>query len=83
MPQVTTEIVAMLPAEGPIQNLWVERPPTTAAAGVPPTELARTAAGLRGRWREMSGNRWLTLLLAIAASAFFVTRRPAFSSIRS
>jgi uncharacterized protein DUF5715 len=39
-PQVTTDVIAVVPAEGPIENLWVEEPPSPQPA----------ATGWRGRW---------------------------------
>lgn len=85
-PQVTTEIIAMLPAEGPIQNLWVETPAAEPAGTTdgPQPRLTIALADVRAYWREMSGARWLALILAFASSStLLVARRPAFSSIRS
>lgn len=55
-PEVTTEIVAVLPAEGPLQNLWVEEAPATAAS--------TSSDARRGRW--------LPLLLACAAALLLI-----------
>lgn len=81
-PQVTTEIIAMLPTEGPIQNFWVESPAEPElAADRPQSRVTIALAHLRAHWREMSGPRWLALLFAVASSALFVTRRPAFATL--
>lgn len=74
-PQVTTEVIAVLPAEGPIENLWVEEP----RPAVPPVldgwmpRAAATLALARGHWRAASG--WLALLMACAAG-WLPARRP-------
>jgi hypothetical protein len=81
-PQVTAEIIAMLPAEGPIQNLWVESPagPATAAESRQ-SRLTIALAAMREYWREMSGARWLAILLAGTLSSLLVARRPAVAPI--
>jgi hypothetical protein len=76
-PQVTTEIIAMVPTEGPIQNLWVETPPTK----------AKPAAAHSGR-RAPAGAaraRWLALLVGFAAVGLTVLRgvRPQAAPITS
>src|SRR5688500_16523151 len=55
-PEVITEIVAVLPAEGPLQNLWVEEPP-----------VAEPATPL-----DAWGGRWLPLVLACAAGLLLI-----------
>jgi hypothetical protein len=81
-PQVTTEIIAMLPAEGPIQNLWVESSAaSSSAADVPQSQLTATMTEWHARWREMSVGRWLALLLAFASTGLLVTRRQACATI--
>ena len=65
-PQVATEIVAMVPAEGPIQNLWVE----TAEARVTDGQPAVVRAG----WHAAAGTRWLTLLIGFASVCLVVLR---------
>jgi len=63
-PQVTTEIVAVLPAEGPIQNLWIEEPRPASPATAPAP----------GYWHATSIARWLALLLACASGWVLVSR---------
>jgi hypothetical protein len=73
-PQVTTEVIAVLPAEGPIENLWIEEPgpaPVVAAGWM--ARMAGTLTLARGHWRAASG--WLALLAACAAAWLFA-RRP-------
>jgi hypothetical protein len=81
-PQVTTEIIAMLPAEGPIQNLWVDSPAEEApAAEQPQSRLTIALAEMRAYWREMSGARWLAIVIAAMMSSLLFTRRPAVATI--
>jgi hypothetical protein len=82
-PQVTTEIIAMLPAEGPIQNLWVDSPAEEApAADQPPqSRLTIVLAEVRAYWREMSGARWLAIVIAAMLSSLLFARRPAVATI--
>lgn len=56
-PEVTTEIVAVLPAEGPLQNLWVEEAPV-AESSAPPVD----------DWRD----RWLALVVACVAGLLLI-----------
>jgi hypothetical protein len=55
-PEVTTEIVAVMPAEGPLQNLWIEEPPAAVSSTTSDT------------W----GDRWLPLLLACGAGLLLI-----------
>lgn len=81
-PQVTTEIIAMLPAEGPIQNLWVEPPAEKApAAEQPQSRLTIALAEMQAYWREMSGARWLAIVIAAMLSSLLFARRPAVATI--
>ena len=83
-PQVATEIIAMLPAEGPIQNLLAETPAAPAApeaAAAPKSRLALILTGAATSWREMSGAYWLAILLAAVFSCLLVSRRPAFAPL--
>ena len=81
-PRVTAEIIAMLPAEGPIQNLWVESAAEPTPAPAPPqSALTLALAEMHAYWREMSGARWLAILLAVMSSSLLVARRPAFATI--
>ena len=52
-PEVTTEIVAVVPAEGPLQNLWIEEAPVVASS-TPPVD----------DWRD----RWLAVVIACVAA---------------
>jgi len=76
-PQVTTEIIAMFPAEGPMQNLWVEeaRPSAPAIAPARLTWLLAMMSEARSYWHAAAGARWLALLLA-CASAWVLASRP-------
>jgi uncharacterized protein DUF5715 len=76
-PQVTTEVIAVVPAEGPIENLWVEEPPAppAAATGWMP-RLWVTLASVRSIWRDASGSRWLTLVFVACAAAWLLASRP-------
>jgi hypothetical protein len=81
-PQVTAEIIAMLPAEGPIQNLWVESTGEPAPAiDAPQSRMTIALATMRVYWREMSGARWLAILVALMASSLLVARRPAVATL--
>ena len=80
-PQVTTEIIAMLPAEGPIQNLLVAMPVPEATTVPPQSWLAIVLARAFGVWREMSGAYWLAMLVAVVSSCLLVTRRPAVATL--
>jgi hypothetical protein len=81
-PDVTTEIIAMLPAEGPIHNLWVEPGAVPAATGdAPESPPSNPIVGMRPRWREVFDARWMAILLAIMSSCLLVTRRPAFATL--
>jgi hypothetical protein len=57
-PEVTTEIVAVLPAEGPLQNLWIEEAPVEESS-TPPVA-----------W----GDRWLPLVMACAVGLLLIPR---------
>ena len=62
-PHVTTDIVAMVPAEGPIQNLWVETPrPNTKPAAA------------HSSWAPADA-RWLALLVGFASVWLVAGRR--------
>jgi hypothetical protein len=63
-PGVTTEIIGVFPAEGPIQNLWVETGTEIGAASV-------SAERSDGR---LPGARWLTLFAAVAACLVLIVR---------
>ena len=81
-PQVTTEIIAMLPAEGPIQNLWIDAPAEPAPAPEQPQpRLTIALAEMRAYWREMSGARWLAIVIAAMMSTVLFVRRPAVATI--
>jgi hypothetical protein len=68
-PHVTTEIIAMVPAEGAIQNLWLEPPrKNTKPAAVHSSGHAPNA-------------RWLALLVGFA-SVWLVVGRPASELVR-
>jgi hypothetical protein len=75
-PQVTTEVIAVVPAEGPIENLWVEEPqpaaPPAVTGWIP--RLGVTLASVRSDWREASGG--LALLFACAAAWLLISRPP-------
>ena len=58
-PQVTTEIIAVLPAEGPLQNLWVEEARVQSAPQPPATPA----------------DRWLPFAIAYAALWLLVPSR--------
>ena len=77
-PQVTTEIVAMFPAEGAIENLWVGEPATVtpAAATGWMVRLWAFAANARGYWHLASAARWLALLFMACASTWLLISRP-------
>lgn len=76
-PLVTTEVIAVVPAEGPIQNLWVEEPTAAppAATGWMP-RLRVTFASVRSDWREASGGRWLAIAFVACAAAWLLASRP-------
>jgi hypothetical protein len=81
-PQVTTEVIAMFPAEGPLQNLWVEdsRPAAPVAAAHTPW-LRAALADARGYWQAASGARWLALLFACASAWVLASRPPAHATL--
>jgi hypothetical protein len=76
-PQVTTEVIAMFPAEGPIQNLWLGEPQVTSPIVPAPRApwLWAALAETRSYWRAAAGSRWLALLFA-CASAWVLASRP-------
>jgi len=65
-PKVRTEIVAMVPTTGPVQNLWVEEP----AAATPVRRVDR------GVWPHVLSamTRCLAILIAFAAAWLLVSR---------
>jgi hypothetical protein len=72
-PQVTTEIIAMVPTEGPIQNLWIETPRTK----------AKPVAAAHSRWHPPTGARWLILLVGFASVGLVVLRSVRLLDLRS
>jgi hypothetical protein len=68
-PQVTTEVIAMFPAEGPIQNLWVEEPTAAppVATGWAPRVWTMLAAA-KSQWGTAAGAHWLAILTACASA---------------
>src|SRR5262249_49798908 len=74
-PRVTTEVIAVVPAEGPIENLLLEAPPAAppVATGWMPL---RAIASIRSDWREASGGRWLTLAFVAFAAMWLLGSRP-------
>jgi hypothetical protein len=75
-PQVTTEVIAVVPAEGPIENLWVEEPPAPPPAATGWPRLWAALASVRSDWREASGGRWLALVFVACAAAWLLASRP-------
>jgi hypothetical protein len=71
-PQVTTEIIAMVPTEGPIQNLWIETQRTN----------AKPVAAAHSRWHAPTGARWLILLVGFASAGLVVLRRVRLLDLR-
>jgi hypothetical protein len=81
-PQVTTEVIAVVPAEGPIENLWVDDPPAPPPAATGwVARLRVTLASARSEWREASGGRWLALVFACAAAWLLASRPPALATL--
>lgn len=80
-PKVTTEILAVLPAEGPVQNLWVEAEPEVAPPpSAPPTEDA-SAAGtpsllVLSYWRATAPAPWIALFVGFAVAWLLASRPP-------
>lgn len=76
-PTVTTEIVAVLTAEGPMETLWVETAPPPPPAATPP---ARAEQAPREPWTpavfDVAGSVGFMFLLAVG-SVWALTRRPA------
>jgi hypothetical protein len=65
-PQVATEVIAVLPAEGPIQNLWIDAP------RLQPGPVATPAASaLQVAFR---GAQWIAVALGVALCALLVPR---------
>ena len=83
-PSVTTEILAIVPTEGPVQNLWVdESDPMTSAPAVP-TMRSRTSMAfflLQRYWSAAAGDRWAAVLVACAAAWLLASRPAAFASL--
>lgn len=80
--EVTTEVIAMLPAEGPILNLLTESPPAAESPAVPArSQVGIALAGAVGYWRGMSGANWLAILVAALSSCLLVSRRPAVATL--
>ena len=82
-PRVTTEIVAVFPAEGPIQNLWVEESPPAPPDSAPARMawLLATLSSARSYWHAAAASWWLALLLACASGWVLCSRPRRLSSI--
>jgi hypothetical protein len=76
-PQVTTEVIAAFPAEGPIQNLWIDEPRGEAPA-IATGWTARVESGLAALWTyssAKSGGYSLVVLISACVSAWLLLMR--------
>jgi len=67
-PQVTTEVIAVVPAEGPIENLWVEESPAPPPVVTGWPRVWAIVARARSQWITESGAHWLAILAACASA---------------
>ena len=85
-PRVETEIVAVLPVSGPVQNLWVEEEPAAPAneAHAPRgtwLQLSSVLTTLSAYWQAAAAGRWLAGVIACAAAWLFVSRPPVLATL--
>ena len=76
-PQVTTEVIAAFPADGPIQNLWIEepRPEAQVVAAGWKAQLWSSVAVVRSYSRSTSGGHWLAVIVLACGSAWLLLLR--------